>query len=350
MQTAEDYREALKVLLGDANYIDRDRFSKEDFVTIICPEHGIYYKTVQDVLEDKWQCNVCSYLNPSTMMDELLEVTPAPEQEPDAIFYRIKVEHKRTGLIFQKIGTTTSSESFNTFWDQWKWKDFLITPISKIACSNNEADELQRTFQEQNQNQKIHIPNELKFNMNKTYELNEIWQAKSKTIPILREVMLQKQKGKCTICARPVKAPTLDHMHIKRVRGTGYIRAVCCSQCNTFIARSENNASRHGISNEELPEVLRNMALHLENQTRIIHPTEVPKRKKVGLREWNKIRKYYFKVFPKKKVLPKKPIYVTDTWLELKREVDEYILNIELEKIFNKRKKTKVIYERQRTA
>jgi 5-methylcytosine-specific restriction endonuclease McrA len=152
-----------------------------------------------------------------------------------------------------------------------------------------------------------------------------MWQAKSKAIKPLRDALLLKQKGKCTICGKPAKDPTLDHMHQKRVRGTGRIRGAVCSMCNTFLARSENNAARHGISNEELPNLLRNMADYLEDQKRIIHPTEVPKRKKVGTREWNRVKKYYFKVFPTRRTLPKKPTYVTDSWLELKSQVDEYI-------------------------
>jgi hypothetical protein len=320
-----NYSKIISELLHGMNFVERDRYSKDDFVMILCPEHGAYYKTVQDVLNENPECPACNYLNPSKSMQELLEVTSNPEQEPDTIFYRLKVEHKRTGLIFQKIGISKNSEDFDEFWNPYKWKDFIITPIVKIACSSDEAQELQRTFQENNQDSKITIPNELKFNMNKTYAWHEIWQAKSKTIPILRDIMLQKQKGLCTICNKPVKAPTLDHMHIKKVRGTGYIRAVCCSQCNTFIARSENNAMRHGISNQELPDVLRRMADHLENQTRIIHPTEVPKRKKVGTREWNKVKKHYLKVFPRRKTIPDKPTYVTDSWLELKQAVDDYI-------------------------
>ncbi len=321
----EDYREVLKELLYDVNYIDRDRFSKDDFVTIICPEHGIYYKTVQDILEGDPDCPVCKYLSPSLMIDELLGVVDTPEQEAEALFYRIKVEHKKTGLVFQKIGIVKDPKAFNEFWNPWKWPDFIITAISKIECSEHEAQELQRVFQENNQKAKITIPNSLKFNINMTYAFNEIWQAKSKTIPVLREIMLLKQKGRCTICDRPVKAPTLDHMHIKRIKGTGYIRAVCCSQCNTFIARSENNAARHGIANAELPDVLRRMATHLETQTNIIHPTEVPKRKKVGLRAWNKVKKHYLSVYPRRKSIPKKPTYVTDSWLELVKEVDDYL-------------------------
>ena len=196
-------------------------------------------------------------------------------------------------------------------------------------------------FQDKNSNRKITIPSHMKFNLNKTYEWDEIWQAKSKSIKDLRDIYLLKQKQKCTICRLPVENPTLDHMHIKKVKGTGFIRAVCCSQCNTFIARSENNATRHGISQDRLPNVLRNIADHLENQTRIIHPTEIPKREKVGVRAWNRVKKYYFKVYPNKRTLPKKPTYVTDSWLEMQRATEEYLLNLELEKQLKPKRKRK---------
>lgn len=335
----ENHREILADLLKDKNHIDREWFSKEDFVSIICPEHGMYYKTIGDILRGNDECPVCNFLNPSESINVLLDVNSNPTPSSASVFYRLRVEHKKTGLVFQKIGTAESIKEFDNFWDQWKWQDFIIEPIIKIECSEEDALAMQSRFQETNQDLKITVPNNLKFNLNKTYMWNEIWQAKSKTIPILREIMLLKQKGKCTICGKPVKAPTLDHMHIKRIKGTGYIRAVCCSQCNTFIARSENNAMRHGLSNKELPDVLRRMAQHLENQTNIIHPTEVPRRKKVGVREWNRVKKHYYDVFPRRKTLPTKPTYVTDKWLELKKEVDDYItLNSKSKKRKNKKK------------
>ena len=348
----DNYKSVLKDLLHDYNYVERDRFSKDDFVTIICPEHGVYYKTVQNILEHDPKCSRCSFLSPSRMRNLLVEARSdidLPDiEDPRALYYRLLVTHKRSGLIFQKIGLSESREDFIDFWNPWKWKDFTIDPIDKIECSLAEAKSLINLFQKNNTQLKMTVPNDVKFNLNKTYHWDEIWQAKSKTIPVLRDTMLLKQQGKCTICNKPVKAPTLDHMHIKKVRGTGYIRAVCCSQCNTFIARSENNAMRHGIPTKDLPDVLRNIAQHLEEQTKIIHPTEVPKRKKVGVREWNKVLKYYFKVYPKKKVLPKKPTYVTETWLELKREVDEYMQNIELEK-YKKKKTKRIIHDRSGT-
>lgn len=338
---SDNYKNILNDLLAGYDFVERDRFSEDDFVTIICPEHGIYYKTVKDILREEPSCPKCSFLKEDRMQNILSQARSnfkeGDNSEINALYYRLHIVHKKTGLVFQKIGITENDESFVEFWNPWKWGDFEIEPIDKIKCNINEAKEIEKIFQEEHQDLKMTVPNQLKFNLNKTYHFNEVWQAKSKTIPILRDIMLQKQKGKCTICNKPVKAPTLDHMHIKKIKGTGYIRAVCCSQCNTFIARSENNAMRHGISNKELPEVLRNMALHLETQTKVIHPTEVPKRKKVGVREWNRVRKYYFKVYPNRKTLPKRPTYVTESWLRLKNTVNDYIEEIEYQKMLKKK-------------
>jgi 5-methylcytosine-specific restriction endonuclease McrA len=254
--------------------------------------------------------------------------------EASALYYRLLITHKATGFMFEKIGILSnideksegySLNDFNRLWDPWKWKDFKIEIIDKIECNVLEAHTIEALYQKKYHSNKITVPDELNFSTNKTYLPHFIWQSKSKTIKPLRDAILLKQKGKCTICGKPVKDPTLDHMHIKKVKGTGRIRGTVCSMCNTFLARSENNAARHGISNKDLPNILRNMADYLEDQKHIIHPTEIPKRKKVGIRDWNRVRKYYFKVFPNRKMLPKKPTYVTDSWLDLKRQVDEYI-------------------------
>lgn len=340
----------LEEILENINYVPKIINSKDDFLTLICPEHGMYYKSIESILEAEPECPKCQFLHPRRMKGMLTEAIAtleqtAPKESFDnspALFYRILVEHKRSGLIFQKVGTTTSLENFIEFWNPWKWKDFIIEPIDQIECTVEEAQALETKFQKDNQKLKLNVPNELKFNLNKTYHWDEIWQAKAKTVPVLRNMMLRQNADECTVCGKPVKAPTLDHMHIKKIKGTGFIRNVCCSQCNTFIARSENNAMRHGISTQELPDVLRRIADHLEDQTKIIHPTEVPKRKKVGVREWNRVKKHFFKVWPRKKVMPKKPVYVTEQWLEMKRAVDKYIMDTDLGK--EARKKIKNAY------
>jgi 5-methylcytosine-specific restriction endonuclease McrA len=355
----------------DLNFVPKEINSDKDFLSIICPEHGLYYKEMTEVKRGNTECPRCQFLNPSRMFDILEEARKTINEElkysegnfwldffeknkhqpeifeTNALYYRILVTHKATGFMFEKIGILSNFdektegnllEDFNKLWSLWKWKAFKIEVIDKIECNLLEAHTIEELYQNKNHLNKITVPNELGFNINKTYLPHFMWQAKSKTIKPLRDALLLKQKGKCTICGKPAKDPTLDHMHQKKVKGTGRIRGAVCSMCNTFLARSENNAARHGISNKELPDILRNMADYLEDQKRIIHPTEVPKRKKVGVREWNRVKKYYFKVFPNRKTLPKKPTYITDSWLELKRQVDEYIEEEKRLKATKKRK------------
>jgi len=337
------------------HFIPKEINSDEDFISIQCEHHGLYYKKVKEVKRGQVDCPQCQFLNPSRMFSILEEARKTIEDElkysggdfwldffkknkhqPEifetrSLYYRT---HKETGMQFEKIGVLSNLdeksegdflEDFDKLWNPHKWKAFRIEPIDKIECTLLEAHTIEALYQQRNTKNKITIPNELGFNINKTYLPHFITQARSKTIKPLRDAILNKQKGRCTICGNPVQDPTLDHEHIKKVKGTGFIRAVCCSKCNTFIARAENNAARHGISLRSLPDVLRNMADHLENQIDIIHPTEIPKRKKVGKREWNKVVKYYFKVFPNRRTLPKKPTYVTEAWLDLKRAIDNYI-------------------------
>ena len=121
-------------------------------------------------------------------------------------------------------------------------------------------------------------------------------QLKSKDVPKLRNFLLKKQEGKCLICDKKTDHPCLDHSHIKRVKGTGLIRGVLCSRCNIFIAKSENNCVRYGISQEDLPTILRSCANYLEKpHLPYIHPSEAPKPKKLMKSSYNKLVKTHLK-------------------------------------------------------
>ncbi len=349
--------EHIKDLLEGLNYIPKTINSNKDFVAIECPEHGLYYRTISDIEAGITECPRCQFLSPSRMIDILQEAQQEIKKDlqwlafwrqnwrdeeymnSEALYYRILLTHKETGFTFQKIGVISKDDdSFDKQWNPHNWPKFKIEPIDKIECSLLEASTIEALFQKYNTHLKITVPNYLGFNTNKTYEPDFIWQARSKAIKPLRDAYELRQKHRCALCDRPLNNPTLDHEHIKKVKGTGLIRNVLCSQCNTFLARIENNAARHSLSVEELPDILRRTAEHLEQTRNVIHPTEIPPRKKVGTREWNRVRKYYFEVFPKRKALPKRPKYVSESWLELKGQIEEYILNIELNKSQKKKK------------
>ena len=120
-------------------------------------------------------------------------------------------------------------------------------------------------------------------------------QLKSKDIPVYRKKILKEdQDGLCAICGNPPRTPCLDHHHKKKIKGTGRIRGVVCSNCNVFLAKSENNAVRYGISHEELPEILRSMADYLEkDQYDLIHPSEKPHVPKLQKNSYNALRRVY---------------------------------------------------------
>jgi hypothetical protein len=118
-------------------------------------------------------------------------------------------------------------------------------------------------------------------------------QLKQSDIPGYRKHILRKyQNGKCAISGVPPKRPVLDHHHKKRIKGTGRVRGVIDSNMNVFLAKIENNASRYGIDQKELPRILRNIAKYLEKpQYPYIHPSEKPPAKLIKKSSFNKLVK-----------------------------------------------------------
>lgn len=115
---------------------------------------------------------------------------------------------------------------------------------------------------------------------------------KSSEVQRQREIILERQEGKCLICNRECLSPVLDHHHKKKVKGTGRIRGVLCRNCNIFLGKIENNSSRYCISGESLPEVLRNIANYLEKeQYPFLHPSEKPKEPILKRSSYNKLKK-----------------------------------------------------------
>jgi hypothetical protein len=146
-----------------------------------------------------------------------------------------------------------------------------------------------------------------------------MYQLKQKDIKPLRDKILKEQNNRCLICGKVPKVACLDHHHKKRINGTGQVRGVLCSSCNIFIAKSENNSIRYGISQEDLPQILRNIAKYLEKeQYPYIHPSEAPPPKKLKKSSYNKLKKVYtqrkaFPAYPRsgKLTKPLKRLYET---------------------------------------
>lgn len=154
-------------------------------------------------------------------------------------------------------------------------------------------------------------------------------QLRHNEIPIIRDELMEKQKGLCPICDRGIKDPCLDHSHTRRNRGSGLIRGVLCRACNVLVAKMENNCVRYGVVHMELPEVLKNMAKYLEQQDLpMIHPSEAPKPSLLKKTSYNKLKKIY----DGKAKLPPYP-----TSRRLTKELERLFRKYELEPEFYKR-------------
>jgi DNA-directed RNA polymerase subunit H (RpoH/RPB5) len=142
--------------------------------------------------------------------------------------------------------------------------------------------------------------------------MKKVRQLKSSEVKKLRSYLIKKQKGLCLICKKKIKRPCLDHHHKKRVKGTGRIRGVLCSNCNIFLAKSENNSVRYAIERDKLPFILRQMAKYLERkQLPFIHPSEKPKAQIVTKQSFNALIKAmrhsgYSKKYPEYRTVTKK--------------------------------------------
>jgi uncharacterized protein YaaW (UPF0174 family) len=156
-----------------------------------------------------------------------------------------------------------------------------------------------------------------------------------KALSKLRRKLLKKQNGLCAICQQVPKRPCVDHEHKKKIKGSGRIRGVLCSNCNVYLAKAENNSARYGIEIKLLPTRLRQMADYLEKeQTNFIHPSEKPKKKILKKASYNKLKKAFEKNPGKKKVFPK---------YNIKKGKPKQILTKQLDKLF-KEYKIKVEY------
>jgi hypothetical protein len=141
-----------------------------------------------------------------------------------------------------------------------------------------------------------------------------VTQLKTTDIPVFRKKLLKAQHGVCAICGQSSTRFCLDHEHKKRLKGSGQIRGVVCSNCNVFLGKSENNCVRYAIGLKQLPIRLRQMADYLEKpHLPYLHPSEAPKPQKLMKKSYNKLQTLYkknpvrttFPAFPKSGKLTK---------------------------------------------
>ena len=153
-----------------------------------------------------------------------------------------------------------------------------------------------------------------------------MYQLKSKEVENIRNKILQEdQHGICPICLKVPKRPCLDHHHTKKIKGTGQIRGVLCSTCNVFIGKSENNCMRYGISQKELPDILRATAAYLEKeQYPLMHPSEAPQPKIVAKSNFKKLMKLVEAKYPKRKKIK----YVTNKKDKPRQKLNQKLLKL----------------------
>lgn len=138
-----------------------------------------------------------------------------------------------------------------------------------------------------------------------------------KQLKELRKSLWNEQNKKCAILRTKLKYEdaTLDHQHKKKgevigKNGAGLVRGVLDFRVNSFEGKVNYWYKRLGLDKLiELPKLLRNLADYLEKPAlNYVHPSERKKKAtKLGKREYNKLCKYYFKIYPNRKKLPKFP-------------------------------------------
>ena len=129
------------------------------------------------------------------------------------------------------------------------------------------------------------------------------WIKQGKCCPILKQRILYRKA-------------VFDHKHKTKKEklgedGKGLLRGVLHFQANIMEGKIAKVYKRYGLHKYiPLPELLRNIATYIESppmKQGYVHPSERPKSRKLGKREYNRICKFYFKVFPRRRKLPEYP-------------------------------------------
>lgn len=183
----------------------------------------------------------------------------------------------------------------------------------------------------------------MQLKVTETLEQNEKYYiTKQKDIIEIKKELHDLQNGICPLLEKPIELSkmVIDHRHKTKAQiptienGLGFIRGALEFRANAFEGKVWNFYKRLGLDNEiEFSHLLRNLADFHDNPPctdPLLHYTEVPKREKVKISEYNKVKKYYFVIYPRKKVQIKKPTYVNQEWKDLVKLIDEHILNIKL--------------------
>lgn len=137
-------------------------------------------------------------------------------------------------------------------------------------------------------------------------------QIKSSQLPAVRKKQWLKQGKRCAISGKKIKFEdsVMDHKHkLKKQKagpkGRGLLRGVLHNQVNSLEGIIMHKYKRQGVHNiVSLYDFLIGMAKYIKNPPmpqRYIHPKEAPPKEILGKRDYNKIKKYYFIMFPQRR-------------------------------------------------
>lgn len=180
------------------------------------------------------------------------------------------------------------------------------------------------------------MENQLKIT-NELENVNGIYYSKQKDIINIKRELYSLQNNKCPLLNKVVDfdKTVIDHKHKTKAQTAtldnqlGFIRGALEFRANAFEGKVYNFYKRLGLDKEiSFSELLRNLAdYHDESPCKdpILHYTEVPARLKVSISDYKRVCKYYFRLFPKKKVLPKKPTYLNAEWEEYIKSTNDLI-------------------------
>ena len=264
------------------------------------------------------------------------------QSHPVSIFYKINFIDKSTKFQFGIVDYISTNISIDEL-DDTKIEELIREKYSKTKVYFNmdisfysietEIRAYLKTIQykQYNESKSIILPDDIlnkfpKENFSGFMMFSEnTWESTSTSVRLIRESFLKKSCI-CPICNKEINNPVVDHQHKKKVRGTGRIRNNICSNCNVFIAKTENNCTRFKIAQEELPEVLKNISEYFgAQQYNIIHYTDKESRPTLSKIQANKVLKYWEYLYPGKKKLsyPKSGVLTKD-WEEALKKLEEF--------------------------
>lgn len=153
----------------------------------------------------------------------------------------------------------------------------------------------------------------------------EYIQVQKKDLKEWRHKQWLKQGKKCAVTNKPLAFPdsVVDHKHKTKKEvigedGKGLIRGVLHFGVNALEGKIANAYKRYALNKvAPLCDILRGLAAYIENPPvkNTVHPSSIPKRKKVSKTDIKRVFKYWKKMFPKRKE-PKVPKYITEQWEE----------------------------------